>query len=354
MLRQPDPRLAAGRRRLAAPAAPARHAAGADRLALSHRILGRRHLDRVDGARGVVDRHARSADDRRLDRRRRRSSAADAQSGRAVPAEHADERAAAVWHDVPRDRARRAMGDRTSTPRPTSETAIPPRRPTTMAPGLGARGRVPHAIRSMADCRGGDRAGRRRAPQTRVAIHGRASSHPRSRTLAVVDAGRVSREQQGDGRILVRLHGFLHRGKQGAGTSAAGVASSLGWPGPPDGIRVALARMRLGDRNRLDVRAIAIARGTHRHAGTRGRRGAAVVRLREGAPVANSLRRASRGRRRGHHRRWRRPVAAPRARGRRHRRRRARGLAGAAVRHRSRRREGVTARCTQRGRDGAR
>ncbi len=220
-------------------------------------------------------------------------------------------------------------------PRPTSETAIPPRRPTTMAAGWAlvaacltryeAWPIVAAAIvlAGVVLLRRGWR------------LHGRVSSGPRSRTLAVVDAGRVSREQQGDGRILVRLDGVLHRGEQGARTSAAGVASGLGWPGPPDGTRTAVARLCLGDRNRLDVRAIAIARGTHRHAGTRGRRGAAVVRLLEGAPVANSLRRASRGRRRGHHGRWRRPVAASRARGRRHRRRRARGLAGAAVRHRT-------------------
>ena len=85
-------------------------------------------------------------------------------------------------------------------------TAIPPRRPTTMAAGLGARRRVPDALRSVADRRGGDRARVRRAAPARVAIHGRAARRPRARAVAVVGAGRVSGEQQGDGRILVRLH----------------------------------------------------------------------------------------------------------------------------------------------------
>ena len=212
----------------------------------------------------------------RLDRRRRRGGAADAQSGRALPAEHADERAAAVRHDVPRDRARSRDGRRTSRrdrpPKPRFRRAE--RRQWRPGWALVAACLTRYEawpIAAAAIVLAGVVLLKRgwRFMDALRAIRGLAL-WPLWTLAAFLVNSKVT-----VGSWFVST-GFFIAENNGARTSAAGMASSLGWPGPPDGTRTALARMCLGDRNRLDVRAIAIARGTHRHAGTRGRRGAAA------------------------------------------------------------------------------
>ena len=236
-------------------------------------------------------------------------------------------RAAALRHDVPRGRADRASGRRTSTPPtrpPTTRDSDRADRPTTGG-RLGARRRDA----SRATKRG--RSSRRRSGSRSSCccgadgrLRGGAARGARTGAVAAVGAGRVSREQQGDASA---------RGSSRAGSSSRRIRrwDIRGWRGMQ--VWEGLVRLTgpalpwiacvsaIADLSWTFVRDRGSQRAGLRSsaAGARRVRGAAPLRVLQGAPGAHPLRRAAGGRGRGDHGRWRRPAAAPRAAGRRRR-----------------------------------
>ena len=160
--------------------------------------------------------------------------------------------------------------------------------------GRRAGGRVPHALRSLAD-RGGDDRDRRSggaAPR-----RDRAGCAPRRRQARRVAGGgrpAVPDQQPVDRRRLVRQRRLLRaREHRGAGPSAGGVAAGARGSLPALRLGAGLAGVRGGRARRLRVRAVQIARlpGAGPRAGRR--RGAPLLRLPAGPSVSDSLRRAA-------------------------------------------------------------
>ena len=202
------------------------------------------------------------------------------------------------------------------TPQLTPNAQLPTPGPRTKAAGWSMRCGRPYSIRSVSDRRELRSCWRSSCCCDEVSRRRRVSCRARTRVVAVVGAGGVRGQQQGQRRIVFRLRRILRRRESRARESLAGVDADLGRARGARGAVCPVAGGRVGDWDRRGLLSSAYPpsprlRRTRRRelpADPRARRvrGAAALRVLQRPSRAHPLRRAARRRIRGADRRRRR------------------------------------------------